>query len=532
MMAAPTPSHHSVMIVILCVIFGTILVLAGPPYIKPEDVDVQAYCGIEPYPKTIKPIPYLGREARLLKLKQLDQHIYFRHGDRSTIAAKCFNNVATHAEREWTECPHPIYNSHAGLTNRANKDGTIGRDNYRVNVQPFPNKNILNGNCHFGQLSQKGVMMSVNNGARYGRYLNQTQEKPVLQSSFRTRSTDVHRTRETGQAFMTGIYDQLPTMFPVPNTFSPQARVPPFFFVDNKVDALAMNDNMCDTKKHLDEAYADPAWIKYKTDVVDPLQEELAQILNQPNADTYDVFDCSKTLYCHGNALPTGIDDQKQKEMEAVLMNTYIQSFRFNHAQANILYTGVWAQETIALLSNVLDSKYNDNVYYINSGHDSNVQAMMQFLSFGKQQWPAYSALLQFEIYRTTAVTTDQTIYIRFLYDAEVVIPEFCTDQVVAGELCDLKKFITFLSTALPRNGECAGIPRQSVSSFKETMFAKEFGLETEAMENIKGFVGNMEQLYNNQSQYQIDTDIEPSQQDVLGGEPSHQEIWAKWAGL
>ena len=478
----------------------------------------------------------MGRDARLLKLKQLDQHIYFRHGDRSTIAAKCFPNVPTHADRKWTECPNPIYNYHAGLTGRTSHDGPIGRENYRLSVQPLPNKGILNGNCHSGQLSQKGVMMSVNNAQRYGRYLNQTQDKPVTQSNFRTRSTDYHRTRETGESFMTGVYDQLPTMFPVPTTFSPQRNLPTFFFVDGKVDALAMNDNMCDTTAYLAEAYADPAWVKYKTDVVDPLQKQLADIVNDPNADTYDVYDCTKTLYCHNNALPVGIDDQKQKEMEAVLMNTYIQSFRYNHTKANILYTGVWAQETIALLSSGLDTKYNDNIFYINSGHDSNVQAIMQFLSFGKQQWPAYSALLQFEIYRTT--TTDPTTYIRFLYDAEVVIPEFCQNQVVANELCDLKKFITFLSTALPKNGECAGIPRKAISSFKSTMLPNNFGLEQEAMDNIKGFVGDMEGLFaaqdemTLQAQQQMQLGVDAPSTGVLGGEPSHQEMWAKWAGL
>jgi hypothetical protein len=534
--SAPKMVKKSTLLALFVVLSFAMALIVNGFYIDPSTIIPEAYCGIQPYPQSIPAIPPLNNLSRSHNLIPIDQHVFFRHGDRSTIGKNCFKNLPEFADRIWTECPYPIRNFPSGLINRSPNDGDVLTHPYRFEVKPLPGKGLLNGNCHFGQLTTKGALMSYNNGSRYVRYLNQTMPAPISIKQFKARSTDYHRTRETGTSFLSGVFDSLGDIYPLPADFLPVNNSPVQYFVDNKVDALDINYNMCSTTEYYNVAYKDPKWVEYDTKVYKPLEAKLRQILKDDNADMYEVFDCLKTAVCHNNPHPSGLTNQIHKEIEAALLNYYQQAFQYDHKLANILFTGVWASEMIPMLNAAMDRSYKDHTFYLNSGHDSNVQAIMELLNFGNKRWPAYSALLQIELYKE-ALNVDN-VWVRFLYDGEVVIPEFCKLSVVSNELCPVPQFIKLLTDSLPRNGECKTIPPRLMEEFKNGIvglvekleFLEQNGSNNNCHDDNSGETisktvsDNINAFINDNYNIQHKLKAEESQ-DV---EISHVERWAK----
>jgi hypothetical protein len=418
------------------------------------EFDPRDYCGVPPAPAKIPDIPTLNSKAHALGLKLVDFYTFTRHGDRSTLTKDCFANLPEFRDRKWVECPKNTLASHTGLSER-NPYAPL----YVFPIHPYPGKQILNGNCHLGQLTQRGLLMSYNNGFRVGKYLDQQYSAighEFNPTDIKMRSTDVHRTRETAEGFVTGLLDNMKG-----KQADLQKQLPPLFFVDSEVDAQKLNNNVCNTTPYINKVYSSPAWIDYQNRVWYPLLKQVREVLQQPNADLNDVFDCIKPYHCHGLKSPQDLAPLHNQIEEAVT-EYWRYGYFFDHKESSQLFSGYLLLELSALFSESATKSAN-SIPTVNfwSGHDfgpiSNLAAALTFPDF---LWPPYSAMINIEFYRSEGVRDNA--FVRFLYLGQVVVPDFCKDAIVVNELCPTDIVLEFIKSLLPTAQQCPRIPRSS----------------------------------------------------------------------
>ena len=100
------------------------------------------YCGIPAYPAAIPSISDVKEDVE----RYNHFFTFVRHGDRSTIVKQC----PGFPQRVYSECPAPTH-AFPGALDKS----TTSR--YDFQIKPMPNKQILDGNCHLGQLTQRYV---------------------------------------------------------------------------------------------------------------------------------------------------------------------------------------------------------------------------------------------------------------------------------------------------------------------------------------------------------------------------------------
>lgn len=476
------------------------------------------YCGVLPYPQPAPEIPGLRMESQKYKPFLMDHYSFFRHGDRShIISAGCFPNTPE-GDRVWdTECPHNTVQMHQGLQQR-NPYLPL----YPIPLHPMADRQVIRGSCHMGQLTQKGAMMSYNNGNRVGKFLNQTYSatsRVITENNLKLRVTDVHRTKETAISWITGLLDNLWSVNP--------NKLPPLEFVDDKVDALKLNTNMCKTDKYLEEAYATPEYQEYQKNFVDPLQAKFREVLKQPTVSVNDVFDCIKTHHCHGHKLPAGLDELHQDIENA--SNFYWQhGFNYDHRRSSQLFSGAFLIElSQAFATSALKTASDAPKINVFSGHDFGpmMNLVSALISGDSVHWPPYSAMMNIEFWRTMTPIGTETSFVRTLYLGEVVVPVWCKDKVVNDELCPTSALLNHVASILPTKEQCPGYPRYDWPTIDRVM---QRDLEQRIKTTTPALVEAIDQLYAVfQENYH-----KPEQMEALTAQPepelSHVERWSR----
>jgi hypothetical protein len=385
---------------------------------------------------------------------------FIRHGSRSTIVKNCFYNAP---ERVYKECP----SSTTGFTNGI-LTGRSSGNRYNFKVKPHPGKLFLAGDCHRGQLTETGILMSYNNGLRVGSYLNKTYSAMGLKFSplhVSARSTDVHRTRETAESFLTGLSDSAGF---TPNDIEQMA---PIYFRDADIDSLKLSTSICNTTPYVKEAYAADEWLKYKSEVWEPLQAEVATVLGQKSADLNDVFDCSKINLCNDTPNPSGLSPELLRRVEQAVTQYWIHGFHYDLTRSSKLFTGPLITEIVSELSEaVLDAENYQPKYSLYSGHDfgpmMNLAAALGILA-ERPVWPPYSAMIQLDL---VLVDNDPNkTYIRFTFQAEVVKPAFCAEKW-RGDLCPASVVIDYLSAFIPSEKDCPRMRHTDQTSLRKAL--------------------------------------------------------------
>lgn len=512
---------YSALIVAVCII-ATMMVFTV--HGKDSAFDPRDYCGIPPAPAEIPALPKLSAKALALNPKLTDFYIFTRHGDRSTLTKKCWKNTQ-YKDRVWVECPHNTLGFHAGLLQR-----NPYAPSYAMPIHPLQDKQVLLGNCHLGQLTQRGLMMSYNNGLRTGKYLRDAFDargSPLNPTKLKFRSTDVHRTRETAEGFITGLLD---TMGGDPNVL--QKQLPPLYFVDEKVDAQRLNTNVCNTGPYIDKVYASEEWKTYTQSTWDPLLKNIREALNEADAEMGDVFDCIKPFQCHEQPYPEALK-QYANDVEAAMNQYWNAAYYHDPVESAQLFSGYLLLELSTLFStSSIKSINEDPTAYLWSGHDfGSISNLATALLFPNFLWPPYSAMINVEFFRIpdqSAITPGQTSFVRFMYLGELIIPEFCTAHVVADELCPAEVVLNHIKSRLPSAEQCPGIPRMSYNfgEIKDAMIKA--GNEKNANSPL---LDSIDHLY--QTIAKLDHDLEVVQEAILLQQPqeelSHHERWSKF---
>lgn len=346
--------------------------------------------------------------------------------------------------------------------------------------------------------------------------------------TLKLRSTDVHRTRETAEGFITGLLD---TMQGDPQTLSKQ--LPPLYFVDEKVDAQKLNSNVCNTDPYIKEVYESDQWKEYREAEWDPLLREVRIALQDNDATLADVFDCLKPFQCHGLDYPPALIPLSSR-IEAAMNKYWEVAYYYQPKRSAQLFSGYLLLELSSLFSTSAMKPLGETpTINLWSGHDfgaiSNLATALTFPDF---LWPPYSAMINIEFYKAPSTTSNRgvphTSFVRFLYLGEVVYPEFCKDQFVATQLCPTEVVLNYISSVLPTAEQCPGIPRLSIDFSTIKSSFKNANPQTLADQHLYSTINN---LY--QTMADLDKDLETVQAQ-LETQPrpakTHQEIWAQWA--
>jgi hypothetical protein len=452
------------------------------------------YCGIPPWPQNVPDFPTLSKETRDLNPILLDFYSIFRHGSRSSLRSNCFQNLPEFASQPWgdRDCPYNTIGGHMGLLDRRSPTGgdeesspsvsdqgarglpEDGPNFYHFPIHPLPNREQLPGVCHMGQLTQRGILQAYSQGYRIGKYLNQTYpSNSITLKELSQASTDAHRTRETAIGFLSGLLDWMPpSVFNNDNNNNNDTKIKshhlshvinvrlptPLTFADEIVDLWKLSTNVCLVDGYLEEAYGAKGWKDYEIKEWDPLSMELRSLLKQDNTDLKDIYDCTKSHFCHGKSVPPFLNPPGKllTRLETAL-NEYwawplinhdpIRGAKFMAGGHLYALSKLWADSA----KKEIDSK---PMIYSIAGHDHGpMMTLIGALKIAPWTWPPYASVLNFEFYLISGVS-----YMRFIWANEVTLPPYCVKNALNSELCRTDDVLKYLLTVLPSKEQCPQI--------------------------------------------------------------------------
>jgi len=305
-----------------------------------------------------------------------------RHGDRTTLTLlpgdprPFFCNLTTFMLPS-------ISQGHASSAPR------LYRKNYIVNRQIIP------GDCNFGQLTQKGYDQHIALGAQL-RALYVDHHK-FLSSNLNTqeiyiRSTDIYRTIQSAQANFLGFF---------PSSGAEQTEVPvvDMYTIDSQNENMYSNDGVCPRFSQLyDQVTSEPAYAKYEQSKA-ALKQQIAQafgVSTHELPDWSNLFDAFNVINCYNAALPHGITQQMINEVFEIA------NWEYNYTLANVELTkltiGSFAQELVQRIQDKIAGKVTQK-YFHYSGHDTTIAPLMTAFGVYDGKWPPYASHSQLELW-------------------------------------------------------------------------------------------------------------------------------------
>lgn len=386
--------------------------------------DLPPYCGvdIEEYPKA---------EGTLRQV-----HLVTRHGDRiQANAGQCWKGD----EHTWdcllTEATTP----------------TINRDQHYLRVERlyrkvfYTGREEVPGNCALGQLTSIGFKQQLDNGENY--------RKVYVDSGFllknfssvehRVRSTDIFRTLQSAQMFMTGL-------FPPSQPVEGRSGIMDINTMDATYENLYPNSKLCPKSEEYILAYFKSSeFLDHYQSVSVQLVKDLQTALDDDTFaynGIFQLFDCLNVFKCHEVAIPPGITQELyQRVTEEV---TYV----FNHMyaypsmqEAAKVGIGFFVKEMFKEVADMMDNE-SKLKFILYSGHDVTLMPLQLAFNISDGVWPPYASQLIFEVYQMS----DNSFSLRILYNGKVQKMPFCNNK----EMCDMDTVERHLATIEPESVE------------------------------------------------------------------------------
>ncbi len=407
---------------------------------------VDTYCGPPPYPEKIPALPsgpYNGKLDLSLLL--------FRHGDRTPTAnRKCWNAPSP---VEWDTCSLEQWDTPSVIP-------TLGGAAVNpVTTAPLPGETAAGGNCHVGQLTAKGARQAFNNGLRAGEYYRGLFQRSGISfhpSQIKGRSTDYHRTRQTGESFLRGFFAS--GMDGESSWVNPRLS-----WTDAECDNLAAAYKTCPgLYDYVTETYADPQWQKYTETVVTPLKAKIKAAAGI-SINVQDTFDCLESHKCQGKALPEGFTEELQAEIVKAATYEWDWVYHWNHTRSSQLVTGPLLVDLYSRLSALYlretklknakaNIEYGSQAPYMRmySGHDFGpmfnfIVAMSMYPQVN--EWPGYQSLIQMDVYRLN--NGDRVV--GFNYNGRVLRFSWCNN----AQYCPVSQVLDYMARLLPTPAQC-----------------------------------------------------------------------------
>ena len=386
--------------------------------------DLPAYCGVETE-------EYAKGEGTLRQV-----HLVTRHGDRiQANAGKCWKGD----EHTWdcllTEATTP----------------TINRDQHYLRVERlyrkvfYTGREEVPGNCALGQLTSRGFKQQIENGENYRQVYV---ESGFLSQNFssvehRVRSTDIFRTLQSAQMFMTG-------MFPPSQPVEGRPGIMDINTMDETYENLYPNDKLCPKiQEYITAYFKSPEFLNHYQTTSEQLVKDLQTALDDDTftyQDIFELFDCLNVFLCHEVPIPSGITEDLYKRVVDEVTYIFYQMYSYPSVEeAAKVGIGFFVKEIAKEVGDMMKSE-SKLKFILYSGHDVSLMTLMLAFNISDGVWPAYASQLTFEIYEMS----DSSFSLRILYNGQVQKLPFCGNK----EMCDMDTVASYVATIEPESVE------------------------------------------------------------------------------
>jgi len=424
-------------------ILGIIAIIINIVYSKDT-----AYCEA-PIPTPIIPNP---TNSQLLQVFVLS-----RHGDRSPLFAipKEYND-----NRIFWNCtlPTPLRSLTTDKTLSSGSGIYFLYENYGSGI--FGTKQVWNGNCQTGQLTQIGGEMCTRMGAGLRNIyvdkfhlLPETITQKDADEIFHLRTTDFVRTRESLASLMEGLYPTDKRL----GVYIPVSIIPV------STDYLHPNSGACPRLGQLitNNTVNNAEW-KRRYQSVKAVLDKVNEIGGTKGSSTFDDnytvgawADVFHARECHGMPFPCTEDGATcvSQDMADAL-------YEVDNWQACNAYIGdeterlsagpFFVDVANAFSSRVSSGKGPKYIHY--SAHDSTIAIVLASLKYDGG-FPPYASTVRFELWQTQTGSSPQYA-VQIIYNNRVIRPPECGD-----DMCPLNQFQGMVNSRLTirdKDKECA----------------------------------------------------------------------------
>jgi len=377
------------------------------------------------YNYCVADLPLPSQPSGNLELQTVQ--ILFRHGDRTPV-----NSLPPELEVQWDCSLNELYN-HQKVPFPFVNPKRLFKKNYLLN------RNVLPGNCLFGQLTIKGAQQHQELGLKYAE-----KYKSIITAANNTnifvRSTDVPRTLASLQHDLSGWFSFVPDE----NADSPFDVYTMDIGLENMTPNLKTCPRLADIAINL---FNSPEY-KAHSQAVQPFLTALSTILRiSPNyfggnfwMAVMDIFEARR---CWGMAYPPGIKDDMIDQM---MDNAEWESEFPNYNNESLtLGMGPFLDEILKNFQAYIQKPGTTPRVIIFSGHDYSISVFTFLLNITDNSWPPYRSHVEMELWKDKVT---QTYYIRFEYNGKERSYPGCTSR--RGNLCEFNAFVNTISKFVP----------------------------------------------------------------------------------
>lgn len=424
---------------------------------------------------------------------------YTRHGDRTIATAR------------YCWLPAPIWDCSQTLTlqpTNTNPAHTLPNQ-FNFQLQRINGTEYYPGNCIIGQLTLQGYTQHKNLGIglkeRYSNYYSLLPETYKINSNtsneinkdIRLRADNSQRTQHSAMALFTGLYENINS-----DQYQSSSSLDLDIHLetqDEETDILNVNSGICpQTANNLQNAQNSQEYKNHFANVTLKYLHECNSFIYGGNISTLTdlgfIHDCGNAFSCHNYSVPDQFNQTLYNNLVAdrSWIYNYFNNYP-NRINASKYQVGPWLsliyQQLLQAVSNVVDINIRDNnndnqvprkkrthvgkdskqedddslaKFYLYSGHDDNMVAMLGALGYNVTDWVPYASLISIELFvDTTQMGHSDTgdIYVLTSYNGEILtLPEPCDCNTNEYNLCSWKLFQSFIEQMIPSKEECPGM--------------------------------------------------------------------------
>jgi len=356
-----------------------------------------------------------------LKLEFLQ--ILTRHGDRTPTWTLPIEVV-------WNCTLNSLSIPSNDFTNQVPDTPRLYRKSY------LPNRNVLPGDCMFGQLTSLGAEQHLQLGNQFrSLYVDEYQFLPEFfdPNVIYVRSTDVPRTIQSVQA-------NLYSFFPPQNSTNGEINVIDIHTMDQYMDDMTPNPNICPALNNANNRLMNTSEYKVWNNTVYGIINYIAKVYNVSDSDLPDIsglWDAFGARMCHNKYIPQQISYSMLQDIE--YLTNYALNYLWSDYEYGRLGSGMLLQEINDRILEFLKGESKTLLVYY-SGHDSTVGPLMGTLGF-TNGWPPYASHVEIELWSDS----HSNYFVQVKYNGQSYQLPGCS-----AIMCPLDQFEAFVSTRIP----------------------------------------------------------------------------------
>lgn len=436
--------------------------------LNPADYD---YCNVSPLDYAIPTINPSG-----LKMQQLQTFI--RHGDRT----RAFGGPCWPADAIQYDCPLSVAVGSSITKDDSFNFTRVYRKQYMDTFEGLP------GDCGMGQLSMRGRQQEMDNGKvlrnAYGSWLPDL-NTPSEKKKFLFRSTDYHRTIQSGQLLVD-------SLFPPPAMPRNMVSQIEWNTLDSGYDPLILPGAICPfAQTVIDISKQHPDFEDHMTTTGIPLAKALQDALDAPSYLPYinlaNTIDCVMTNVCENKAVPAKLTEPLVQGVADVSAWQWEFYLNYNNNQGLRTHVGFIAKEMLQALKTIFPSitvpvvpannpiSLHDIIstpslrtsantesnadplrFVLFSGHDVGpMYPILVGLEAYDDNWPAYASMFNIEFWSNESNPSSiNGAYVRMIFKGVATSPSFCSFPI-GNNLCPLSDFLAHLASLIPTEADC-----------------------------------------------------------------------------